>query len=149
MDFETIQLLVSTRVRVVRAEQGITQNEMCHTLGISKKTLVEIEKGRKLANWPTIVAFVSLFKDSPAIQYTLGDRNPVECLQTYSRKTVIQKQISYDTLDEHWKPIIEHEGYSLQKHSIHNHYRIVDRSFNVYMRSTDYKETYELFERIS
>ncbi|MDV2580855.1 helix-turn-helix transcriptional regulator [Alkalibacillus haloalkaliphilus] len=149
MDFETIQSLVSTRIRVVRAEQGITQNEMCHILGISKKTLVEIEKGRKPANWPTIVAFVSLFKDSPTVQYTLGDRNPIECLQTYSRKTVFQEENYYDSLDEYWKPIIEHEGYSLQKHYIHNHYRVVDRSLNVYMRSTDYKETYEFLERIS
>ena len=38
---------VSGKLKLIRTEYGITQEVMSEMLGISKKTLVETEKGRR------------------------------------------------------------------------------------------------------
>ena len=51
-------------LKLVRTEYGYTQEMMASILGLSKKTLVEIEKGRSSLGWMGAVAFVSLFSES-------------------------------------------------------------------------------------
>ena len=47
-------------LKLVRTEYGYTQELMASILGLSKKTLVEIEKGRSSLGWMGAVAFSSL-----------------------------------------------------------------------------------------
>lgn len=49
MDKEYITELISSKLRLIRAESGYTQEKMANVLGMSKKTLVQIEKGRSAA----------------------------------------------------------------------------------------------------
>ena len=46
MDRDTFVDLMNHQLKLVRTEYGLTQEAMARALGLSKKTLVEIEKGR-------------------------------------------------------------------------------------------------------
>ena len=59
-------------LKLVRTEYGYTQEMMASILGLSKKTLVEIEKGRSSLGWMGAVAFSSLFSDSRILSSLLG-----------------------------------------------------------------------------
>ncbi|MBQ3031325.1 MAG: helix-turn-helix domain-containing protein, partial [Anaerotignum sp.] len=48
-------------LKSVRKEYGFTQEKMAAVLGISKKTLVEIEKGRSSLGWTGAAAFAAIF----------------------------------------------------------------------------------------
>ncbi|MBQ1810230.1 MAG: transcriptional regulator, partial [Erysipelotrichaceae bacterium] len=50
--------------KLIRIEHELHQDQMAAILGISKKTLVESEKGRRLLGWTEAVALVSIFSDS-------------------------------------------------------------------------------------
>ena len=48
---------LDSALKAVRKEYGFTQEKMAAVLGISKKTLVEIEKGRICGNFPRKLHF--------------------------------------------------------------------------------------------
>ena len=51
MTKEQFILEMNRQVKLVRTEYGLTQEAMAMALGLSKKTLVEIEKGRSSLGW--------------------------------------------------------------------------------------------------
>ena len=65
---------MNRQVKLVRAEYGYTQDVMARILGLSKKTLVEIEKGRSSLGWMGAVAFCSLFSGSRVLSGILGEK---------------------------------------------------------------------------
>lgn len=60
------------KLKLIRTEYGLTQEKMADILGISKKTLVEIEKGRRSLGWTGAVALASLFSNSEILQNAYG-----------------------------------------------------------------------------
>ena len=72
MTRETFIQELDRQVKLVRTEFGLTQDTMARVLGMSKKTLVEIEKGRSSLGWMGAVALVSLFPDSQILDALLG-----------------------------------------------------------------------------
>ena len=44
MDKQTFTTIIQTKFKMVRIEAGYTQDTMANTVGLSKKTLVQIEK---------------------------------------------------------------------------------------------------------
>ena len=58
--------------RLVRTEFDLTQEKMALVLGLSKKTLVEIEKGRTSLGWTGAVAFSAIFSGSQVLSGFLG-----------------------------------------------------------------------------
>ena len=60
------------QVKLVRTEYGLTQDAMAKALGLSKKTLVEIEKGRSTLGWMGAVAFSSIFSASQVLSGALA-----------------------------------------------------------------------------
>ena len=56
MDKQEVIDLLSSKMKLIRVEKGYTQDKMAEVLGISKKTLVQIEKERTQANWTQVVA---------------------------------------------------------------------------------------------
>ena len=58
--------------RLVRTEFDLTQEKMALVLGLSKKTLVEIEKGRSSLGWAGAVTLCTLFSDSQVLQNAYG-----------------------------------------------------------------------------
>lgn len=125
MDRETLIHIVSEKMKLVRTEAGFTQDHMAEVLGISKKTLIQIEKGRLVAGWTVVVAFCALFRDSEILQAILGSE-PLEILSI----------VAFDHYEEPkektmggkvWWREIEQEGrFRLQQNIISQHFRILD-----------------------
>ncbi|MFC7686455.1 hypothetical protein [Ureibacillus sp. GCM10028918] len=64
---------------------------MAEMLGISKKTLVQIEKGRTPANWTTVIAFCALFNDSELLLSVIGDK-PIYLIRLIANKEDTPKE---------------------------------------------------------
>ena len=62
--------LLDGKLKLIRTEYGLTQDKMAS--GISKKTLVEIEKNRKSLGWTSSVALASIFSDSTILHDAIG-----------------------------------------------------------------------------
>lgn len=73
MNREEFIAIVNKDLKLVRTEYGLTQDKMAIILGISKKTLVESEKGRRSIGWTEAVALVTIFSESTILQNSFGD----------------------------------------------------------------------------
>jgi len=121
---DIIQIL-SKKMKLIRTESNYSQDLMSEVLGISKKTLVQIEKGRILAGWTVIVALCALFRESEILQSTLGG-DPLDLLQVLAHQ-------SYDTPKAQtlggkiwWSEEERLGSFILQKNVVSGHYRIID-----------------------
>ena len=63
---------INGMLKLVRTEYGLTQEKMSDVLGISKKSLVESEKGRRPLGWTETVAFVSVYSSEPVRGRAVG-----------------------------------------------------------------------------
>lgn len=132
MNRDEIVTLVSDKLRMIRTEVGYTQDKMAEVVGISKKTLVQIEKRRNLASWSTVVSVCALFRETETVQYLLGNE-PIEVLETVAREGIDVRKRKTFGVRIGWKQLAKKNGYILQQNIISKHYRIVDeKSYRVF-----------------
>lgn len=117
---------IDSKIKLIRNEKGFTQDKMSEIIGISKKTLVQIEKGRSSLGWTGAVAVCSIFKDSQVLQMIIGgdseDIIPSLAFKSY--------EANYDNTmggKIWWKVIKTQDDYKVQQNIITNHFRILDR----------------------
>lgn len=125
MSKDEIIRLISERMRLIRVEVDYTQDKMAEIIGISKKTLVQIEKERNEASWTTVVAVVSLFRETLTVQ-TLFGGDPLEVIETVSRERIDYRKEKMLGGKVWWKDVLVEGGYVLQQNMISEHYRILD-----------------------
>ena len=121
-DFVTI---VNSKLKLVRTEYGLTQDKMAVILGISKKSLVESEKGRRSISWTEAVALTSIFEKSTILNDALGE----DYASMVSALALQDVEISYPSTmggKIWWREIKSVNGYRIQQNIISNHYRILD-----------------------
>ena len=125
MDRDYAINLISEKVKLIRTEANYTQDKMAHILGISKKTLVQIEKGRITTGWTTCIAICALFRESSILQSALGG-DPLDVIELLAHDIDILPQEK--TLGGHvwWRIIKQNEHYKLQQNILSKHYRIID-----------------------
>ena len=116
--------MMSRSLKLVRTEYGMTQDKMAHCLGISKKTLVEIEKGRTLLGWTGSAALAVIFSDSTVLQNSFGgemsdlvkalafDETSINFRQTHGGKVW-------------WRQIECTDEWKIQQNYISQHYRLL------------------------
>ena len=139
LDRQIFIKVISDKMKLIRTEQGYTQDKMAEVLGVSKKTLVQIEKGRTTANWTTVAACCALFNQSELLISTLGD-NPVEFVQMVahqSDRTVKDKTLGGKIW---WKEVSRKGSFRLQQNLISHHYRILDQEDYRWYSTFDEKE---------
>lgn len=142
MDKQQFTDLLQTKFKMVRIEAGYTQDTMAQTIGLSKKTLVQIEKERVLPNWTTCVSLCALFRDSEVLQNTLGG-DPLEVIQVISRGACAYPD--KDNKNELWWTTIEADrDIILQQNKISNLYRVLDGSMQPLYGSNKAREA-EMF----
>jgi len=132
------------KLKLVRTEFSFSQEKMALALGLSKKTLVEIEKGRSTLGWTGSVALSSIFCDSEIISNSFGG-NPVyiirdlafEGSEVYYPKTISGKIW--------WQTILANDKYLIQQNIISQHYRIVTIDGKRIASSFDMDDLTELF----
>jgi DNA-binding XRE family transcriptional regulator len=116
---------VDEKVKLIRNEKEYTQDKMAEVLGISKKTLVQIEKGRGTLGWAVAIVVCSIFRDSEILQLTFG--GDTEDIILSLAFTNYEKRYM-PTLGGiiWWKDIQTQNGYTVQQNIVSNHYRILD-----------------------
>ncbi|MFS0863693.1 helix-turn-helix domain-containing protein [Fredinandcohnia sp. 179-A 10B2 NHS] len=125
MDKERVTQLLSDKLKLIRIEKGYTQDKMAEILGISKKTLVQIEKGRIQAGWTCVVAICALFRDSEILQTTLGE-DPIDVIEIIGRNGIDRAKERTLGGKIWWNDIQKVGKLRLQQNLISQHYRILD-----------------------
>ena len=72
MTREAFTQTLNKKFKLIRTEFNYSQDKMSEILGISKKTIVQIEKGRSSLGWMGAVAICSIFSQSEIIAMTFG-----------------------------------------------------------------------------
>jgi DNA-binding XRE family transcriptional regulator len=129
---DEIILKISEKLRLIRTEAGYTQDKMADIIGVSKKTLVQIEKGRVLANWSTVVATCALFRESETVQFLFGNE-PLEVLETVTREGMDYRKEKTLGGKIWWREITREKRFILQQNILSQHFRILDEEhFRIY-----------------
>ncbi len=76
MTRESFIALCNRKEKLVRNELGYSQEKMSSLLGMSKKTLVEIEKWRASLGWQGAVTLATLFQNTREITLAFGSDVP-------------------------------------------------------------------------
>jgi DNA-binding XRE family transcriptional regulator len=145
---DEIIMQVSEKLRLIRTEAGYTQDKMAEIIGVSKKTLVQIEKGRVQANWSTAVSICALFRETETVQFLFGNE-PLEVLETVAREGIdIRKSKTFGGRIW-WRIVSKRNGYILQQNILSKHFRILDeRNYRIFS-SIDEKLSRQRFKELT
>lgn len=125
MTREAFIQIVDSKVKLIRNEKNYTQDKMAEVLGISKKTLVQIEKGRSSLGWTTAIAVCTIFKDSEILELAFGGETQdiILSLAFDGYEKTYEKTMG----GKIWWRDVEFKGiYKIQQNIISKHYRILD-----------------------
>lgn len=148
MDKERLIEVISKKIKLIRVESGYSQFKMAEVLGISKKTLVQIEKERTLANWTNVIAVCALFRNSEILQATLGS-DPLELIEIMARETVSSPKEKTMGGKVWWNEIIRKGNYRIQQNLLSHHFRIIDQDDYRWFSSFSEAETKERLEELT
>lgn len=140
MNRDQVIELISNKFRLIRLEKGYSQEKMAEVIGISKKTLVQIEKGRTLSGWTNAVAICALFQDSEVLQSILGNE-PLEVMETIAHNGINRPKEKSLGGKVWWKEIVTKGRFRLHQNLISQHYRILDDKHYRWFSSFDKEET--------
>ena len=125
MTKEEFVFTINSKLKLVRTEYGLTQEKMAAVLGISKKSLVESEKGRRSLLWTEAVAVASIFDNSTVLQDSLGDdfKDMVSALALQDVDVMYPSTMGGKIF---WRDIKNNGRYRIQQNIISGHYRLLD-----------------------
>jgi DNA-binding XRE family transcriptional regulator len=145
---DEIIIRVSEKLRLIRAEAGYTQDKMADIIGLSKKTLVQIEKGRVYANWSTVVTVCALFRETETVQFLFGNE-PLEVIETVAREGIdVRKEKTFGG-KIWWREVNRKNGFILQQNILSSHFRILDEDYFRIYSSFEEQESLERFEELT
>ena len=148
MDRESFIQLISRKMRLIRVERGYSQEKMASIIGISKKTLVEIEKERILAGWTTVIAVCTLFRESEILQATIGD-DPIEIVETLAHEEIMLPKQKSMGGRIWWRDVEEQGIFRLQQNMFSPHYRILDEDDYRWYSSFDEAEARKRLQELA
>jgi DNA-binding XRE family transcriptional regulator len=132
MNKEEIVYIVSRKLKLVRTEYNFSQDKMADILGLSKKTLIQIEKERCELSWTACIAVCTIFRDSEILRMSFGE-DPVKLVQTIALGRMYFPKYKTSGGKVWWKDIRTEKGYKIQQNILILHYRIIDENnFRVY-----------------
>jgi DNA-binding XRE family transcriptional regulator len=125
MTKEKLTDVTSQALRLIRNEYHLSQDVFSEMIGITKKTLVQIEKDRAKASWSVVIAVNMLFKDSQILKMQLND-DP----------SLVLRSIVFDSIElpksqtmggkMFWRTLKTDSGFKIQQNYFSGHYRVVD-----------------------
>ncbi|WP_175988145.1 helix-turn-helix transcriptional regulator [Bacillus sp. Marseille-Q1617] len=148
MTKEEIIRIISDKLRLIRTEAGYTQDKMANVIGLSKKTLVQIEKRRVDASWTAVIAVCALFRDNETLASNLGGE-PLEVIETLAREEMDFRKEKTLGGKMWWKEIKKNGGYVLQQNLFSKHYRILDENYYRIYSSFNEEASHGRFDEIS
>lgn len=129
--------LCDKKLKLVRAEYGYSQERMATALGLSKKTLLEIEKGRASLGWTGTAALAAIFRDSEVLFGAFGVE-PTELLCTLALDGYASKSTVPGGL--FWTQVYLQNGYCIVQNIITQHYRLFSPTGDLVAASFDQNE---------
>src|SRR5699024_1012665 len=147
MDKQTFTTIIQTKFKMVRIEAGYTQDTMANTVGLSKKTLVQIEKERVLPNWTTCVSICALFRDSDVLNTTFGC-DPLDVFQITTRDHDAHTYQD-NTSDIYWNTGDAKTGYILQSNKQSGFSRVLNDERHPLFGTAKKREEETYFLRIT
>ncbi|MBJ7897615.1 helix-turn-helix transcriptional regulator [Bacillus atrophaeus] len=148
MDQDYMIELVSSKMKLIRMERGYTQEKMSEVLGISKKTLVQIEKERTLAGWAHVVAVCALFKNSEVLQSVLGDES-LEVIETVAHRSIDRPKGKTMGGKVWWREMKAKGDFRLQQNLISQHYRILDSYDDLWFSTFEKRDAIERLDELA
>lgn len=139
--------LMDEKLKLIRTEYGLTQDKMAVILGISKKTLIEIEKSRISIGWTGSVALATIFSDSTILRDVAGG-DVSDIIIALAFKDI---DVDYPKTwggKVWWKTISEKKCYRIQQNMFSRHYRLLDQENRRIYASFSLKDTEDILEDI-
>lgn len=127
---------IDEKLKLIRNEKEFTQDKMAEIIGISKKTLVQIEKGRSSIGWTGAVTVCTIFKDSEILQMSFGG-SPEDLILSIAFNNYEENYKNTLGGKVWWIPISTKGIYRIQQNIITNHYRILDDKYRRMCSSFD------------
>lgn len=128
--------IADERLKIVRSEYNLTQDKMAHVLGLSKKTVVEIEKSRSSLGWTGTVALLSVFADSEVLGAACGGPTG-ELIAALAFEAVPLRPVRTLGGKIWWRVVRTEDGWRIQQNLISQHYRLLDPADNRLCASFD------------
>lgn len=127
MDRKEFVSIADDKLKLVRTEYGYNQEKMADILGMSKKTLVQIEKGRSSLGWSGAVALCTIFERSEILEAAFGGgaAEMIVALAFQDSEPNYPKTMGGKLW---WKTLEEIRQYKVQQNIVSQHYRILDRN---------------------
>lgn len=115
-------------------------------MGISKKTLVEIEKERSSLGWTGAAAFAAIFSESRILQEKYGGEltDLVEALAFEDAAPQYPKTMGGRVW---WREIMKKKGYRIQQNLISGHFRLLDQENHRLMASFEMERVLERLKK--
>jgi len=113
--------LCDRKEKLVRNELKLSQEKMSALLGLSKKTLVEIEKWRSSLGWQGAVTLCTLFQNTHEITITFGSDVP-SLLRALSEDAAYLPPV--ETPHARWVEILKLSEHVIEQNSASQLYRL-------------------------
>lgn len=139
---------LDTKCRLIRTEFGYSQDKMAEILGMSKKTLVQIEKGRSTLGWMGAVALCTIFGKSEIVQMTFGGP-PEDVIMALAFNSTEQQYTKTLGGKVWWINIETANGYKIQKNMVFQHYRILDEEDRRICSTFEYENVRRRFQELT
>ena len=148
MDRKEFVQRISRNCRLIRTEYGYSQEQMSLAIGVSKKSLVETEKGRRLLSWNEAVTLATVFAGSNLLQNEFGgELSDMIRAIAFDHTDVVYPQTMGGRI--WWKIIEERNGYRLQQNVLSGHYRLLDPHDGRMISSFDLNEIHAFIANLS
>ncbi len=131
-------------LKPVRTEFSFSQEKMAMVLGISKKTLVEIEKGRSSLGWAGSVVLCTIFYKSQALLSVFGGKQG-EILLSIAFEGTEPEYPQATGGTKWWQTIENNSKYTIQQNIISQHYRLLNAEGKRVASSLDLADLTEIF----
>ena len=131
-----------TNLKAVRTEFSFNQEKMAYILGISKKTLVEIEKERSSLGWSGSVTLCSIFHESSVLNETFGD--VFSLIHEIAFENSEPNYRKANTTRIWWHTVSEKKGFIIEQNIVSQHYRLVAPDNSILASSFDLDDLLKL-----
>ena len=139
--------IASDKLKLIRIEGEYTQDKMAEIVGISKKTLVQIEKGRSTLGWAGAVTLCTIFRNSEILEMTFGgDSQDIILSLAYTDYESNEKTLGGKIW---WTNIKLTDKYRIQQNIISEHYRILDDQDRRVCSSFDFEYIQKRLQELS
>lgn len=145
LDREEFISVCNSKLKLVRTEFSFSQEKMALMIGVSKKTLVEIEKGRSSLGWSGSVVLCSVFSASRVLCDTFS-ASPLEIIHNIAFEDSEPNYKQANTFRIWWQTVLQNDKYLIEQNIVSQHYRLLTSNCKVVASSFDIEDLKKLMK---